>query len=120
MPPASESSSLDSTLVGRLVFPDYNGEKMSEDKKWMKKVYFYVGKHQRLTGEVKELSKPLGVVRKRVRREGDGEGQGGDGAVREGGPGEGGKERDELEVVEVVRWKMVFSNRPEPVGGMGE
>jgi len=118
VPPPSERTSSDSTLVGRLVFPDYEGEKAAEDDKWMKKVYLYVGKHQRLTGEVKELSRPLGVVRRRVRMVGEDEGCGGG---REGERGwEDREEEDELEIVEVVRWKVVFSNRPEPVGGMGE
>lgn len=117
VPPPSETTSLNSTLVGRLVFPDYQGGKAAEDKKWMKKVYFYVGKHQRLTGEVKELSRPLGVVRRRMRTDrANEEGEGG----REGERGVGdGEQQDELEIVEVVRWKMVFSNRPEPVGGDG-
>lgn len=93
----------------------------------MKKVYFYVGKHQRLTGEVKELSKPLGVMRRRVRNErghAEVEGESMDGVEsrvsngRDGGAG--GDETDELEIVEVVRWKLCFSSRPEPVGGMGD
>jgi chromosome transmission fidelity protein 8 len=29
----------------------------------------------------------------------------------------GAEEAEELEVVEVVKWKVVFSSRPEPVGG---
>ncbi|MCJ1250653.1 hypothetical protein MMC30_007881 [Trapelia coarctata] len=115
VPPPSESSPSTSTLVGRLVFPNYDPTKEG-DKKWMKKVYFYVGKHQRLTGEVKELSKPLGVVRRRVRKEGEGQKEGGVEELK----GSGEDDQDELEVVEVVRWKMIFSNRPEPVGGMGE
>lgn len=83
----------------------------------MKKIYFYVGKHQRLTGEVKELSRPLGVVRRRMRTDAENEeGEGG----REGERGvRDGEQQDELEIVEVVRWKVVFSNRPEPVGGDG-
>lgn len=58
----------------------------------------YVGQHQRLTGEVKKLPRALGVVRR-----------------REGAGGE-----DELEIVEVVRYKIVFSSRPEPVGTLRE
>ena len=68
----------------------------------MKTVWLYVGKHQRLTGEVKKLPKAVGVVRKR-----DSVGKGG-----EKGEGDG----EELEVVEIVEWKVVFSSRPEPVG----
>ncbi|KAK3080062.1 hypothetical protein LTS18_003226 [Coniosporium uncinatum] len=105
--------------VGRLVFPLYEdatavdgeGREGSKegDTKWMKKVYLYVGKHQRMTGEVKRLSKPLAVVRRRERVE---EGGGGDGLGRKSE-----REREGLEVVEVVRWKVVFGQRPEPVGG---
>ena len=62
-----------------------------------------MGKHQRLTGEVKKLAKPLGIVRRRV---------------NDAEPGD--EDGDELEIVEIVEWKVVFSSRPEPVGGMGE
>jgi len=65
----------------------------------------YVGKGQRMTGEVKRLGKPLGVVRK-VSGDGDGD-LNMDGEVNEEG---------ELEMVDLVRWKIVFSSRPEPVG----
>lgn len=61
----------------------------------MKRVYLYVGKHQRLTGEVKKLPKAMGIMRK---REGVGNGI------------------EELEIMEIVRHKIVFSQRPEPVG----
>jgi chromosome transmission fidelity protein 8 len=70
----------------------------------MKRVYFYVGKGQRLMGECKKLGKPLGIVRK-VERD------------TEMGGVEVGMREEELEIVEVVRYKIVFSNRPEPVGG---
>ena len=62
-----------------------------------------------MTGECKKLGKPLGIVRKRQSADKDG-----DDVMRDGD--EEGKE-EELEIVEVVRWKVVFSNRPEPVGG---
>jgi len=84
--------------IGRLVFPLYDPEASVDDVKWMRKVHLYVGKHQRLTGEVKKLGKgkSIGVVKK---REGDftsGEEQG-------------------LEIVDVVRYKILFQGRPEPV-----
>lgn len=81
--------------VGRLLFPAYSPSAPKEDTAWMKRVYLYVGKHQRLTGEVKKLPKPLGIMRKRVNV--------------------GNDNTEELEVVEVVRHKIVFSSRPEPV-----
>jgi chromosome transmission fidelity protein 8 len=70
-------------------------------------VYLYVGKGQRMMGECKKLGKPLGVARLVARGDGDGN-------VDMGGVEEGGGEA--LEIVEVVRYKIVFSNRPEPVG----
>lgn len=69
------------------------------DQAWMKKVLLFVGQHQRLTGEVKKLAKPVGVLR---RREGDGEGR-----------------EEALEIVDVVRYKILFAHRPEPIGWKG-
>lgn len=66
----------------------------------MKRVYFYIGKHQRMTGEIKKLIKPLAVLR-RAQKADDGDGSG-------GGP-------SEVEIAEVVRYKIVFGSRPEPV-----
>lgn len=89
------------TPIGRLVFPDYVEGEASQA--WMKRVYLYVGKHQRLTGEVKKLPRTLAVIRKRVVEE--------DGAAMEGIEGQ-----EELEIVELVKFKILFSTRPEPVG----
>lgn len=89
--------------IGRLDFPDYRPDSITFDASstaWMRRVYMYVGQHQRLTGEVKKLPRAVGVVRRRRRRQ-------------EGGDGDG---AEELEVVEVVKYKIVFSSRPEPVG----
>lgn len=89
--------------IGRLDFPDYTPDAITFDPAstaWMRRAYLFVGQHQRLTGEVKKLPRAVAVVRK---RHGD-----------EGGSGEPGKE--ELEVVEIVKYKIVFSSRPEPVG----
>lgn len=66
---------------------------------WTKTVYLYVGLHQRLTGEVKKLVKPLAVIRRRAEDTRSEEARG-----------------DELEIVDVVYYKMIFSSRPEPVG----
>lgn len=60
----------------------------------MKQVYFYVGERQRLAGEVKKLEKPVGVMRKRENGTRDVEG-------------------GELEILDVVRWKLYFGSRPE-------
>lgn len=85
-----------STPVGKLMFPFYSASNPPEDTSWMKGVYLYVGKHQRLTGEVKKLPKPMGIMRKRLK--------------------ENAGDAEELEIVEIVRHKIVFSSRPEPVG----
>lgn len=78
----------------------------------MKRVHLYVGQHQRLTGEVKKLPKALGIVRRRRRRRRqvpDSSSSSGDGHQGEEG-------EQQLEVVEVVKYRIVFSSRPEPVG----
>jgi chromosome transmission fidelity protein 8 len=85
-----------STAVGKLLFPAYSPANPKNDTAWMKQVYLYVGQHQRLTGEVKKLPKPMGIMRKRRER--------------------GTEDSEELEIVEIVRHKIVFSQRPEPVG----
>lgn len=64
----------------------------------MKKVYFYVGQHQRLTGELKKLPKPLAVVRRRD----------GTDAVQHSGTVE-----EELEIADIIKWKIFFGGRPE-------
>ncbi len=94
--PTLENTTPATTSIGRLVFPDYDASDTSGNSAWMKRVYLYVGQHQRMTGEVKKLVKPLAVIRRRDGRESEGE--------------------DELEIVEIVRWKVLFSSRPEPVG----
>ncbi|KAK0747678.1 chromosome transmission fidelity protein 8, partial [Apiosordaria backusii] len=106
---SSSSSSSGSTTtpiqIGQLVFPDYVEGETKGEEAWVKKVYMYIGQHQKLFGEVKKLPSPVAVVRKRQRR---GEAERGD------GDGDGDK-TEELEVVEIVKWKLVFSGRPEPV-----
>jgi chromosome transmission fidelity protein 8 len=92
------------TPVGRLVFPDYEGKEGGNE--WMKRVYLYVGKHQRLTGEVKKLPKAIAVIQKRKRQDSDH--REGDSDEEDGG--------EELEVVEIIKYKILFSTRPEPVG----
>jgi chromosome transmission fidelity protein 8 len=104
----SSDSSTSSTTVGKLVFPYYSPGAGATDISWMKRVYLYVGKHQRLTGEVKKLPKAMAVVRKRPRCQGDDEME-----VEHVGA----EKSEELEIVEIVKWKIVFSTRPEPVGG---
>lgn len=95
------------TPVGKLVFPLYKAGSDASDKAWMKQVYLYIGKHQRMTGEVKELLKPLAVIRRRD--------CGGNGGAS--GDGEGDGQGEELEIAEIVKFKILFASRPEPVGG---
>ncbi|KAF2154138.1 putative sister chromatid cohesion protein Ctf8 [Myriangium duriaei CBS 260.36] len=95
--PPAKRTKVSTTEVGKLVFPLYNSSAPADDKAWMKRVYLYVGRNQRMTGEVKALGKPLAVIRRRKESEAEGEA---------------------LEIVEVVRWKVVFASRPEPVGTM--
>jgi len=90
------------TPIGRLVFPDYDPQASVGDNGWMNRVYLYVGMHQRMTGEVKKLPKALAVIRK-VKREDD-------------EPMDDDERSEELEVVEIVKFKILFSIRPEPVG----
>ncbi|KIX05299.1 uncharacterized protein Z518_06171 [Rhinocladiella mackenziei CBS 650.93] len=87
-------------LIGRLDFPLYSPRDQDEGK-WMKKVYLYVGKHQRLTGEIKKLAKPLAVLRK---------------ANENDSKLDNLKQGEDLEVVDIVKFKLLFSGRPEPVG----
>lgn len=91
LPHSPDGKTLLDVEVGRLEFPDYDPN--AEGSAWMKTAQLYIGEHQRLTGEVKKLPKALAVVRR-----------------REAGEGE------DLEVVEIVKYKIMFSNRPEPVG----
>ena len=128
-----------STRIGKLVFPDYDAERDADrEGAWMKKVWLYVG-HQRMLGEVKKLGKPLGVVgRKGTLNESEidttSEGKGksdrdaGDSmdidqdvedALARGKEAENHGEVEELEILEIVRWKIVFSSRPEPFGEEG-
>ena len=96
--------------TGRLVFPDFDPAKPSDDTAWMKRVWLYVGSHQRMTGEVKKVPKPFAVVRRRRRAETQAEDE-------TPGSSAGDDElRDGLEVVEIIRWKLSFAIRPEPVG----
>ncbi|KAI8961097.1 hypothetical protein F5Y11DRAFT_327690 [Daldinia sp. FL1419] len=95
--------------IGRLVFPDYHPETQDPSSTaWMKRVHFYVGEHQRLTGEAKKLPKAMAVIRKRAKL--------GEDIEMADEPSNSSSTVEELEVVEIVKYKLVFSQRPEPVG----
>lgn len=98
----SDGESSKSFAIGKLDFPDYDPNIESSD--WMKTVHMYIGDHQRLTGEVKKLPKAFAVVRKRENQ------------MQEGSFGKYMEKGENLEVVEVVKYKLMFSTRPEPVG----
>jgi len=95
------------TPIGRLVFPDYDPHNPTSVA-WMKRVYMYVGKHQRLTGQAKKLPTAIAVIRKMA----DGSLSQKSGEHMEGVE----EEHADLEVVEIVKYKIIFSTRPEPVG----
>lgn len=91
-PPSSSNAATFETPVGKLMFPDYSPQN-PDDTKWMKRAYLYVGRYQRMTGEVKKLPRPIAVLQRRP----------------------GSVEAEELEILEIVRYKVFFKNRPEPV-----
>ncbi|KAL2265495.1 hypothetical protein VTJ83DRAFT_6595 [Remersonia thermophila] len=106
-----QTQQLPPVTIGRLHFPDYRppgGGGSENDTAWMKRVWMYVGGTQRLQGEVKKLPRAVAILRRRDnegvekgRRDDDDDGEVGD--------------VEALEVAEIVKWKVVFSSRPEPV-----
>jgi chromosome transmission fidelity protein 8 len=98
LPQHADEGPAPETLLGRIAFPDFNPDTLDPSSTaWMKRVHLYVGQFQRLTGEVKKLPRPLAVVQKRK-------------------PADGELASEDLEVVEIVKYKLIFSQRPEPVG----
>ncbi|KAH8678181.1 chromosome transmission fidelity protein 8 [Xylariales sp. PMI_506] len=98
--PAEGSGKAPNVPIGRVSFPDFNPNALDPSSTaWMKRVHLYVGQHQRLTGECKKLPKAIAVMRKR----------------HAGDTASSGSTED-LEVVEIVKYKLIFSQRPEPVG----
>ncbi|KAI8164321.1 hypothetical protein KHU50_007327 [Colletotrichum sp. SAR 10_65] len=84
--------------VGRIVFPEY--QPGDDSTAWMKRVFLYVGQHQRLSGEVKKLPKAMAIVRRKGQAKTDANGE----------------TEEELEIAEIVKYKIMFGQRPEPVG----
>ena len=90
--------------IGRLVFPHFSPSLPHQTgDQWMKGVYFYIGKYQRMTGEVKKLSKPLAILRRSVE-------------PNEGKSDDVASDSEALEIIDIVRYKILFASRPEPVG----
>ena len=104
IPSPEPTSTSQATPVGRLVFPHCSQDNPPANVDWMKTVHLYVGRHQRLTGEVKKLTNPLAVIRRRSSEEQE--------------ESDIGEKKEELEIIEVVYYKIVFSTRPEPVGDL--
>lgn len=102
LPQSKDGQALSGIEIGRIDFPDFVPD--AEGSAWMKRVHMYVGQHQRLTGEVKKLPKAIAVISRRENR------------VLENSAGTYLEEGENLEVVEIVKYKIMFSNRPEPVG----
>ncbi|KAK2875097.1 hypothetical protein FQN49_001793 [Arthroderma sp. PD_2] len=100
------------TQIGRIIFADYNPSAEPSDQAWMKRVYLTVGQHQRLTGEVKKLSKPFAVIQRR-KPEPQATGNAAQNAWKTENPTA--TSTDQLEIVEIIRYKMLFSSRPEPI-----
>ncbi|KAJ0165619.1 hypothetical protein CTA2_10595 [Colletotrichum tanaceti] len=99
-PDEDSSKSAPEVPIGKVVFPDYHPENQEEGSTaWMKRVFLYVGQHQRLHGEVKKLPKAMAIIRRR-----------GEAII-----GKGGEVEEELEIAEIVKYKIMFGNRPEPV-----
>ncbi|KAI0445524.1 putative sister chromatid cohesion protein Ctf8 [Xylaria telfairii] len=93
--------------IGRISFPDYHPETQDESSTaWMKRVHLFVGQHQRLTGELKKLPRAIAVIRKKP----------GSGPDVEMADSSSQGAQEDLELVEIVKYKLVFSHRPEPVG----
>lgn len=102
LPTDSEGELLSDFSFGRIEFPDYNPDAVGSA--WMKRVHMYIGQHQRLNGEVKKLPKAMAVVRRKGAAQG---------SVTQG---EDSEESGDLEFVEIIKYKLMFSGRPEPVG----
>lgn len=101
LPQDADGEELKNLEIGRIDFPDYVPGAMGSA--WMNRVHLYIGQHQRLNGEVKKLPKAMAVVQRRENR------------VTTGCGGEVTEQGENLEVVEIVKYKLIFSNRPEPV-----
>ena len=102
LPQDSQGEILANVDIGSLHFPDYVPG--AEGSAWMKRAHLFVGQHQRLTGEVKKLPKAMAIVRKRENR------------ILQNSAGSYTEPGENLEVVEIVKYKLIFANRPEPVG----
>lgn len=95
------SATATTTPIGCLDFPDFKPGTDPSDTSWMKRVHLNVGPHQRLTGEVKKLPRPMAVVRRGTEEKDEHD-----------------TANDRLHIVEIVHYKLQFSQRPEPMTGL--
>lgn len=84
--------------IGRLSFPLYDPQGDPGNTTWHKQVYLFIGENQRLTGELKKLTNPLALIQRRAQTSDETQGD------------------DELEIAEIVYYKLAFNSRPEPFG----
>jgi len=105
-PSTQDDMSSSSLQVGRLEFPLHDGRD-AEGGAWMRKVYLYIGKHQRLSGEVKKLSKPLLILAK---------GETPASSMTDDSEMGNGPQQEHLDILAVIKYKILFASRPEPVG----
>lgn len=102
-----KSGSSEGLSIGRLFFPDYDENDTSKTT-WMKKVYLYIGSNQKLTGEIIKLPKAIAAIQKKKDDTKD------KSSVLD-------KDQDlnnprvQLEIVDIIKYKILFANRPEPV-----
>ncbi|SPO03974.1 related to sister chromatid cohesion protein Ctf8 [Cephalotrichum gorgonifer] len=97
--PQTEGGEPEQVSIGTIHFPNYKPEDHDKgDTAWMKRVYMYVGRGMRLTGQVKKLPKAVAVVRRLPQT------------------GDSGEAGEALEVLEIIKYRLEFSERPEPVG----
>lgn len=93
----SDAAKPPSINLGRLAFP----EGISTNEARGPKVTLFIGKHQKLAGEIRKLPKPLAIIRKSQEQSMELNGKTNNGS--------------ELKIIEVVKYKIVFSQRPEPI-----
>ncbi|KAK2735208.1 hypothetical protein FQN57_001313 [Myotisia sp. PD_48] len=95
--------------LGRLIFAEHDSRDPN-NLGWMKRVYLNIGHHQRLSGEVKKLSKPYAIIKRP-------EGRYGNTTLGSTKPDINREQlaNDQLKIVGIVKYKILFSSRPEPV-----
>lgn len=105
-PSTQDDTTTTSLQVGRLEFPLYDGRDAVEGV-WMRKVYLYIGKHQRLSGEVKKLPKPLLILAKDETPAR---------SMIDASEVGSSPQQEHLNILAVIKYKILFASRPEPVG----